>query len=226
MIQLSNVQKKYANHRVLTDVSVSLSQGKTYGLLGGNGVGKSTLIKSVMKFLQIDAGSIDIQGRLAYLPEQPYLPENISAWQLVSLACKMQACAAEEVAELLQEVGLDAQAWHKKISGYSKGMRQRTAIAYALAGSPEWLILDEPMSGLDAMGRMLILNVLKKRHAQGAGILMCSHIVTDMVRLCDVAFVMAEGAIKEEIQINNESLAQADILESRLRHWSKHETMA
>ncbi|MDQ6989156.1 MAG: ATP-binding cassette domain-containing protein, partial [Mariprofundaceae bacterium] len=78
MIQLSNVQKKYANHRVLTDVSVNLLQGKTYGLLGGNGVGKSTLIKSVMKFLQTDAGSIDIQGRLAYLPEQPYLPENIS----------------------------------------------------------------------------------------------------------------------------------------------------
>lgn len=226
MLMIQNVEKSFAQKKVLANISLSLKQGEACGLLGGNGAGKSTLIKSLMGLLAIDAGLIEVEGRLSYLPEQPYLPENMTAWQLLHFACEMQQCEATDVALLLQEVQLDKHAWHKKIAGYSKGMKQRTAIAYALVGSPEWLILDEPMSGLDAMGRIMILDIFKKRHEQGTGILMCSHIVTDMVRLCDAVYIVAEGEAKEKLDIKSNSIEQAIFLEQQLRNWSEHEALA
>ena len=227
MIEINDIKKSFAAKLVLSHMSLCFESGKAYGLLGGNGAGKSTLIKSIMGLLSIDSGEIKCQqGHISFLPEQPYLPENMTAWQMVSFACKMQGFESSNVSLLLEEVKLDSNAWHKKIGQYSKGMKQRTAIAYALAGAPDWLILDEPMSGLDAMGRLLILEVLKKRHKQGVGIIMCSHIVTDMVRLCDAVYIIASGEVKEKLDIENDSMEQASKLEAHLKTWSVHETLA
>ena len=115
-------------------------------------------------------------------------------------------------------------AWSRPIGTYSKGMRQRAALAYALAGNPLWLVLDEPMSGLDAMGRKHILALLVKRKANGCGILICSHIAPDLVRLCDRVLIMANGEVRENVTIENHSMEETEYLENRLEHWSRYET--
>ncbi|MDX8380477.1 MAG: ABC transporter ATP-binding protein [Ghiorsea sp.] len=213
-------KKVYGDYVALNSLDLSLKRGGAYALLGGNGAGKSTLIKCIMNLVALSSGSIDVQGRCAFLPEQPYLPESMTAWQMVSHACRMQGQDRECVISLLTEVKLQENVWHKRISSYSKGMRQRTALSYTLAGNPEWLILDEPMSGLDAMGRSLVIDILRKRNEAGVGILMCSHLVADIVKLCTEVFVIVQGEIKETIRVQESSMKQADILETRLKFWS------
>jgi len=99
-------------------------------------------------------------------------------------------------------------------------MKQRTAIASLLAGEPDWLILDEPMSGLDAMGRKQMLDVFEKQKSSNTSILMCSHSVTDLVRLCQQVHIMANGKICESIIISEHSMREAEHLEERLNVWS------
>ena len=99
-------------------------------------------------------------------------------------------------------------------------MKQRASIAYALVGQPEWLILDEPMSGLDAMGRKQMLEVFKAYGKSGVSLLMCSHSVGDLVRLCDVVHIMSKGKLCESVTISEHSMSEAELLEERLTHWS------
>jgi ABC-type multidrug transport system ATPase subunit len=147
----------------------------------------------------------------------------MTALQVVSFACRMRGeTDIEKARALLEAVGLKQAAWEKKIHTFSKGMRQRTAIAFCLAGNPDWMILDEPMSGLDAMGRAHILDLLKERHNSGCGLFMCSHIVTDIARLCDHVCIMARGKICESIPIKEHSMAEAELMEQRLSFWSEN----
>ncbi|RME06272.1 MAG: ATP-binding cassette domain-containing protein, partial [Bacteroidetes bacterium] len=126
------------------------------------------------------------------------------------------AAENDDAEGLLAEVGLDPRAWHHKIGTYSKGMAQRAAMAFALAGNPSWLILDEPMSGLDAVGRKRMLEVLRKRHASGCGILMCSHIVPDLVRICDRILILAQGRVVSDISVEEHTMEQAERIEAML----------
>lgn len=231
MIEAIRLQKSFEHTQALNNMSLSLQAGGAYALLGGNGAGKSTLIKRIMGLIQTDSGTVRVAGHCAYLPEQPYLPDTMSPWQLLMFACAMQSAAkgdkknqhAQQAAALLREVKLSEEVWHKRIAKFSKGMKQRTAIAYALAGNPNWLILDEPMSGLDAMGRSLVIEILQQRHGQGVGILMCSHLVTDIVKLCQTVVILVKGEVKEIVPINEQSIAQADALEQKLKYWSNDE---
>lgn len=213
------MKKKYNLDVVINDLDVVFDRGFAHGLLGVNGAGKSTLIKIMTNLIYPDQGEIDLDGKISMLPEQPYLPDNLSAYQIVSFACKVQKRGVA-VDALLKEVLLKEEAWFKPIRTYSKGMKQRAAIAYALAGEPEWLILDEPMSGLDALGRKQMLEIFKKRKDSGMSLIMCSHAVTDLVRLCQQVHIMASGKITETIEINEHTMQEAENLESRLVFWS------
>lgn len=228
--KLNSLVKAYKGKRALNGVSLSLNPSEVTGLFGTNGAGKSTLIKCMMGLISYDEGHIQHpksqsphNSHIGYLPEITQLPESVSALQLVRHGWRLKQSDPNRAETGLTEVGLDPAAWNRPVSTYSKGMRQRTALAYALAGNPNWLVLDEPMSGLDAMGRRHVLELLKNRKADRCGILICSHIVPDLVRICDRVLIMADGEIRENFVIEKHSMEEAEYLESRLEHWSKHE---
>ncbi len=218
-MEISHIHKHYKGSAVLGIESLGLDSQLTHGLLGANGAGKSTLIKILMGLVYADGKPDVALESVSMLPENPYLPIHLSAYQIVSHACSVQG-VSQAVEALLEEVRLKPEVWHQSIRTYSKGMKQRTAIAYALAGQPEWLILDEPMSGLDAMGRKHMLDVFMRRKQSGTSILMCSHAVTDLVRLCDQVHIMAQGKMCETVDIKAHSMQEVEDLEQRLIHWS------
>lgn len=218
-MNILGLSKSYDQKTVLDCDELALEEGIAHGLLGANGAGKSTLIKIIMDLVHADKGSVKKPKSVALLPENPYLPSNLTAFQIVRYACQVQNCS-NMTENILKEVRLKEDAWHKQIRTYSKGMKQRTAIAYSLAGQPEWLLLDEPMSGLDAMGRKQMLDVFEKKKNSGMSILMCSHAVTDLVRLCEKVHIMANGKVCETYEIKERSMGEAEGLEERLNHWS------
>lgn len=212
LVQFRTVSKTYAKelgteaHPALSDVSFSLAKGETLGLIGANGAGKSTCIKLLMDFIRPDSGTITIQGRspnnpeirkqIGYLPEIANFPANLTALDMLRFAgttCGMKKpaiCAASE--KWLRRLGLwDAR--KRPLRNYSKGMQQRANFAIALLNDPELLILDEPMSGLDPIGRADILALIADLKQQGRSILFCSHILEDVDRLVDRVVVLHKG---------------------------------
>jgi len=229
--ELNDLVKIYKHKRALNGVSLSLNPNEATGLLGTNGAGKSTLIKCMMGLISYDEGQIQhpkpqgtYHDRIGYLPEITQLPESISALQLVRHGWRSKQSDPDQAETSLTEAGLDPAVWSRPVGTYSKGMRQRTALAYALAGNPNWLVLDEPMSGLDAMGRKHVLELLKNRKTDHCGILICSHIVPDLVRICDRVLIMADGELRENYVIEKHSMEETEYLETRLEHWSRHDT--
>ena len=221
VLTVSNLSKHYKQRPAVEDVTLHLHEGEAVGLLGANGAGKSTLIKCILGLVRADKGNIEHPYQLpAYLPELPQLPTSLSALALLrfkySAAGKDPALAGED----LNAVKLAEDAHKQPINQYSKGMRQRVALALALCGDPKLVCLDEPMSGLDALGRAEILDLLKQRKKQGAAFLMSSHIVPDMVQLCDRVLIMAHGKICENVPIEEHSLAEAKALEEKLAGWT------
>ena len=221
VLAVSNLCKRYKQRQAVGDVSFSLHEGEAAGLLGANGAGKSTLIKCIMGLVQADKGTIEHPFQSpAYLPELPQLPTSLTALDL--LRFKHSAAGDDPAAAEIDllAVNLAEDAHRQPINQYSKGMRQRVALALALCGNPKLVCLDEPMSGLDALGRAEILNLLKQKKANGAAFLMSSHIVSDMVQLCDRVLIMAHGKICEEVPIRDHSLSEAKELEERLAKWT------
>jgi len=223
-IHCHDLSKSYRGSASLQNASLTLTPGSVTGLLGANGAGKSTLIKCILGLIQPDSGSIEGTdgASVGYLPELANLPASATAWQTTQVALKLCNNHTDYTASVLLDlVCLDAKHWHKPLRHCSKGMRQRVALAYAIAGKPQWLILDEPMSGLDAMGRRQFLDILLDLNRQGIGILVCSHIVPDLVRLCDRILLIHHGRIIDKVDIILHSMDEAEALESRLMQTAK-----
>ncbi|MDA8418747.1 MAG: ABC transporter ATP-binding protein [Desulfobacteraceae bacterium] len=206
------VSKTYAKelgtqaYTALTNVSFALNKGETLGMIGANGAGKSTCIKLLMDFIRPDAGSIvmfgqsplnrKIHGRIGYLPETANFPLNLTVLDMLNFTgstCAMPQHAVRSASEKwLRRLGL----WNDRkrpLRNYSKGMQQRANFAIALLNDPELLILDEPMSGLDPIGRADILALIGELKSQGRSILFCSHILEDVDRLVDNVLVLHKG---------------------------------
>ncbi len=221
-ITCNSLKKHYAGNATLRDVSLHMESNAITGLLGSNGAGKSTLIKSLLGLIYPDSGDIDgLTGKkIGYLPEMVSLPKSSSAWQLVQLALSLKG-ESSDAASLLKMVGINNAKWHHPLRTFSKGMRQRVALAYAFAGNPDWIILDEPMSGLDALGRRETLEIIKQAHQRGTGILICSHIVPDLVRICNTILVMSAGVIVKTHKVQQHSMQEASELEDCLSCFEK-----
>jgi ABC-2 type transport system ATP-binding protein len=212
MIVFQDIWKTYTKEifktsfPALQDISFSLSQGQTLGLVGANGAGKSTCIKLLMDFIRPDKGSITILGkspkvhenrsRIGYLPETANFPSNLTVLDMLRFtgnACNMPQPDIRTASEKwLRRLNL----WDDRkrpLRNYSKGMQQRANFAIALLGEPELLILDEPMSGLDPIGRADILALIGELKSQGRSILFCSHILEDVDRLVDLVLVLHKG---------------------------------
>jgi len=212
LITFSSVWKTYAKeitakaHTALGGVSFSLANGETLGLIGATGAGKSTCIKLVMDFIRPDQGSITVfddqprnhllRRRIGYLPETASFPANLTVLDMLrytGATCQMPPKAIRDKgAKLLTRLNL-WEARKRPLRDYSKGMQQRANFAIALLHDPELLILDEPMSGLDPIGRADILALILELKQQGRSILFCSHILEDVDRVAGRVLLLHQG---------------------------------
>jgi ABC-2 type transport system ATP-binding protein len=212
MITFDNISKTYPKElgsrpqAALDAISFSVSQGETLGLIGANGAGKSTAIKLLMDFIRPNTGSIAIFGhpptqhtirnQIGYLPETANFPANLTVLDMLHFTgstCNMEQHVIRTASQKwLSRLGL-WEARKRPLRNYSKGMQQRANFAIALLNDPELLILDEPMSGLDPIGRADILSLIAELKGQGKTILFCSHILEDVDRLVDRVLVLHQG---------------------------------
>lgn len=200
----------------LQGLDLRVGAGRVCGLVGHNGAGKSTFIKMSLGFLRPTTGTIEVFSRppgdpgaarrLGYLPEHPAFPEYLTGREVLDYVGRLLDLPAAERARranaLLEEVGI-AHAADRRTRGYSKGMLQRLGLAQALLGDPELLILDEPMSGLDPIGRAQVKDILRRRREAGVAILFCSHILEDVERLCDDVVILVRGHKRFEGAVAN-----------------------
>ena len=221
VLTITNLSKQYNHALVVDNISYSLHSGEAVGLLGANGAGKSTMIKCILGLVHPSHGSTSHpDSSPSSLPELPQRPTSLSALALLRFKCSALGLNPALAEKSLMEVNLSTDSHKQPISQYSKGMRQRAALAMTLCGNPKLVCLDEPMSGLDALGRVEVLSLLKEKKEQGAAFLMSSHIVSDMVQLCDRVLIMAHGKICEDVLIQDHSLEEAKALESKLAQWT------
>lgn len=193
----------------LDRLNLEVPEGEVYGFLGRNGAGKTTTIKLICGLLKATSGGARIFGgdarlpesrRLAgYLPEQPYFYEYLSPRETVEFYGRLRGLGpAERRAQwdrLAPMLELEEIA-DRRIRGFSKGMRQRVGFAVALVGDPPLLILDEPMSGLDPLGRRMIRQLILRLRGGGKTIFFSSHVLSDVEELCDRVGILVEGRLR------------------------------
>ena len=211
-LELDGVGKRYGQRPALADVTLDLSGG-VLGVLGPNGAGKTTLLRVAATVLAPDAGRVRLLGfspsagdgrlairrRLGYLPQEPGFHRSFTAFEFADYVAILKeqvdhAARHAEVRRVLALVGLDREA-HRKIRALSGGMRRRLALALALLGDPDLLVLDEPTVGLDPEQR-LRFRALVSRHAEDRTVLLSTHQTEDVAALCPRVVVLAEGRIR------------------------------
>jgi ABC-2 type transport system ATP-binding protein len=194
--------------RALDALDLHVERGEIFGLLGPNGAGKTTTLKLLLQLLfptsgrasllGRPAGDIDARRRLGYLPEHPYFYDYLTAEELLDYFGRLFGISAADrrarVARLLDDVGIGAER-RLPLRKFSKGMLQRVGLAQAMINEPELLILDEPMSGLDPMGRRDVRNLITRLHGEGRTILFSSHILPDAETLCSRVAILARGRL-------------------------------
>jgi ABC-2 type transport system ATP-binding protein len=193
----------------LASLDLEVRQGEVFGFIGSNGAGKSTTIKILMSLIKPTSGQAWIFGqpastpaaraRVGYLSEHPHFYDFLTPVELLDLLGAMRQMnpqnAREQAQKLLALVSL-SEAAERKIRGFSKGMVQRLGIAAALLGDPDLLILDEPMSGLDPLGRHLVATIIRDLQQQGKTIFFSTHIIPDIETLCDRVAILVQGQQK------------------------------
>lgn len=204
MLNVNRITKSFENHKVLNGVSFSINNGEIYGLIGKNGAGKTTLMNIIAGLSKADEGSYSIAeeavtNSIGYLPDIPAFFDYLTAQEYIDFLLMDVAHTKERKKHLLQLVGLKG---NEKIKSMSRGMKQRLGVASALVTDPAVLLLDEPTSALDPQGRHEVMEILKQLKADGRSIVLSTHILTDMEKVCDKVGFLHEGVIKNEIHVS------------------------
>ncbi|HZT61085.1 MAG TPA: ABC transporter ATP-binding protein [Pyrinomonadaceae bacterium] len=215
-VEIQNLTKDYEvgflrkrKVRALDGLSLTVERGEIFGFLGANGAGKTTTIKLLMRLMYPTSGGARILGRdiadssmhaeIGYLPEQPYFYDYLTARELLEYCAELFGYARAErkrrAADLLARVRLEEKSWDKQLRKFSKGMLQRVGLAQALVNDPAVVFLDEPMSGLDPVGRREVRDLIASLRATGTTVFFCSHILSDIEVLCDRVCVMRQGRL-------------------------------
>jgi ABC-2 type transport system ATP-binding protein len=204
---------------ILQGVDLLVAEGDVFGLLGPNGAGKTTTIKCVLGLMRPTSGDIALGvpglAHVGYLPENPYFYDYLSGREFLGLCARLFGLHGDErrarVEHLLKDVGL-TQAAGTHLRKYSKGMLQRVGIAQALVNDPELVLLDEPMTGLDPIGRVEVKRIIEALHERGKTVLFNSHILSDVHELCTRVAIMREGRVAWQGTVE-EALGEAPTLE-------------
>lgn len=208
-IQVEHLCKSFKKEQVLFDINLEMTQGHIYGIVGRNGSGKSVLFKLICGFLFPDEGSVTINGKV--IGKDLDFPENFGAlieapgflWyqsgmaNLEYLAGIRKLITKQEIADTMRMVGLDPSS-KKRVGKYSLGMKQRLGIAQAIMEHPKFIILDEPMNGLDESGMRDMRQVILKLREEGCLIILASHNKEDIGVLCDEVYMISNGKIQKQ----------------------------
>ena len=210
VLRIENLIKNYGKTRVLDGISFSIHSGEIVGFVGKNGAGKTTTMKCITNLIPYDGGSVYIAGNITkygtsyprgtvgYLQDVPSFYEYMTAYQYLCLCAELSGIGknsiSSRVSDLLFRVGLENND-NKKISGFSRGMKQRLGLAQAVIDYPKLLICDEPTSALDPNGRKEMLELLKEM-AIDTAVLFSTHILSDVERICNRIIILDEGKIK------------------------------
>jgi len=206
-VQFNSVCKSYGEIPVLSNISCSVYQGETIGLLGANGAGKTTLIKSLLDLCSIDNGEIRIFDKshfksaareyIAYLPERFQPPLYCRGGDFLRLSQQLHREQYDPRAaeELSGNLGLSTTDLKKSVRSYSKGMTQKIGLVACFLSSKPILLLDEPLSGLDPHGRLLVKEELRRARELGRSIVLCTHMISDLSSLCDRFIMLHRGNV-------------------------------
>lgn len=214
MLQCTNISKSFKRDFwvkefiALRSINFELSQGKIVGFLGANGAGKTTLIKIILGFIRPDSGSINIlnkdwldesvHAQIGYMPERPFYYQNLTGLEFLEYCGKLQNINKNDLEKSIDKWTTKFRikfALDRQIKGYSKGMLQRLGFASVLLHNPKLIILDEPLSGLDPVGRKEFKDVIREVNKDGVSVFFSSHIVSDVEEVCDDVVVLEDGLI-------------------------------
>lgn len=212
-------------YRALDGLTLSVESGEVFGFLGPNGAGKSTTLKLLMQLIYPSAGHARILGRpagdvavrqrIGFLAENPYYYDYLTAEEMLTYFARLFGirgqAANDRVARVLDEVGLGAER-RMRLRQFSKGMLQRAGLAQALINDPEVVFLDEPMSGLDPLGRRQVRDLILQLRAKGTTVFFSSHILSDAETLCNRVAIMAQGRLAASGRIS-------EIVAFQLKGW-------
>lgn len=224
-LTLTHLTKRFGNFTAVDDLTLDVPKGSIVGFLGPNGAGKSTSLRMALGVMQPDAGEIKLFGdapnvgtlnRVGFLPEERGLYKKMNPRAIIAYFARLKgmkrSAAFARADELLETAGLSGFG-KEKISKLSKGMAQKVQILSALAHRPDFLILDEPFSGLDPVNQQGLEELIREEHARGATILFSTHVMEHAERLCDSIIMMTRGR-----KVFDGSLQQAfDALGRRVR---------
>lgn len=215
VLDLIDIHKSYRSHLsirkywILRGLSLSIREGEIFGFIGTNGAGKTTTIKLALGLIFPDRGTIRLFGedaskaearrRLGFLPENPYLYDYLTGEEFLDFHARLfgydPGARRRRVRDLLERVGLTNRA-DRQLRHYSKGMLQRIGLAQALINDPEFVILDEPMSGLDPIGRREVRDIILDLKARGRTVFFSTHILSDTEMICDRVGLLVKGSLK------------------------------
>ncbi|GAB4288864.1 MAG: ABC transporter ATP-binding protein [Myxococcota bacterium] len=222
-IEVKGLCKSLGGQEILKGISFSVEKGTAFGYIGPNGSGKTTTIKHLLGFLFPDKGEISILGmkpgsdellpKIGFVPERPYFYDYLTGRELLRLFGRLSGMGGKllesRIDELLSAVGL-SEAGDIQLRKYSKGMVQRAGVAQALLTKPDVLILDEPMSGLDPLGRYEMNELFRELVKNGTTLIISSHILPDVERLCKTICIIHEGEIIAKGGLDELILAKPD----------------
>jgi len=220
ILSIENLSKNYGYIQALKNVTFSVPKGSVFGILGPNGSGKTTMLGVIMDILKPSGGSYtlfdkvpDEYGRrkIGTFLETPNFYHYLSAQKNLEIAAALKETSAADIPRVLELVNL-TQRKNSPFSTYSLGMKQRLALASCLLGNPEVLILDEPTNGLDPVGIAEIRQLIKDLHQQGKTIIMASHLLDEVEKVCTHVAVLKKGTLVASGNVN-EILATEDIVE-------------
>ena len=211
VIEIRDLCIEYGTQTAVKKLSLSVKRGEVYGFVGPNGAGKSSTIRALLGFNRIASGEISILGvdardeaaraRLGYLPETPTYYDFLTPVELLDSYGRLFGMNAEErrtcIEDLLARVGLAEHA-KKRIGKFSKGMQQRLGLAQAMLNDPELLILDEPASGLDPLGREEIRHLIESMKTRGRTVFFSSHELSEIETVCDRVGMLVDGELQVE----------------------------
>ena len=218
VVEIDNLTKDYEvgfvrkrKVRALDSLSLTVNQGEIFGFLGANGAGKTTTLKLLMRLIFPTAGNarildhdiadVSMHGRIGYLPENPYFYDYLTALELLNFCGQIfglsRTARNNRSRDLLTSVRLEEKKWNTQLRKFSKGMLQRVGLAQALINDPEVVFLDEPMSGLDPIGRREVRDLIAALRQQGKTVFMCSHILSDIEVLCDRVAILRGGRLAQ-----------------------------
>jgi ABC-2 type transport system ATP-binding protein len=211
---------------VLRGLSLTVRRGEIFGFLGPNGAGKTTTIKAITGLIRPDRGRIEICGlphhrlearaRLGFMAESPYLYNHLTGREFLEFHCELlglaRGAAGGRIDEVLELVSMTGAA-DRPMRTFSKGMQQRLSLAQALLARPELLILDEPMSGLDPIGRRDVRDIILAEKERGTTVFFSSHIIPDVETICDRVAIVVDGTVRAVGEVRELVAREADAYE-------------